>query len=586
MHKLICVLLFVFLSTAALAQRPESPSARTHFEKGLQLLRERSFEAALTAFEASAALDPGQPATFANIGSVSIALNRPAKAEAAFREAIKLAPANAVFRSELCRSFSLQKKHDAAIEACEEGVKLDPSSEAAYAARIMAYRAAGRPAEIVGRLVDEAAGRFRSSEMILVVAADHHLAAGSFEFAASLLGSLIALRPQSSPYHGMLAETLLRLGRDDDALASARTALRLEPVNPYANYAMGLIFFELGQHQEAIESLGKVGPEHPRSENARYYIALGESRRGQPAKAVDVLLELAAGSPASFTYQHELAKELNVLNRYAEAEAAYLKANELKPGRPEVHSGIGMAQMMTGRFEKAIANFEEAVRLKPSEQFYHMFLQVAKGRLSVLDSIPAMTREVQGKPKEVKRRLDLGRTLAFATRFDEAEKQFEEIYALDPPDPLVYHSIGVTLSEMGRVDKALRAYRKAIEKGDYAGSWFAVASIHKERGEFEPAAAAFTKGISLKSDVPNFMKLYADLLRNHGKRREALDMYKRSLALLPNNAPALYDAGVLAAKLGERETAASYLAVLKGVNPALARKLERCLSIWLPSVGN
>jgi tetratricopeptide (TPR) repeat protein len=79
------------------------------------------------------------------------------------------------------------------------------------------------------------------------------------------------------------------------------------------------------------------------------------------------------------------------------------------------------------------------------------------------------------------------------------------------------------------------------------------------------------------------MFFYANMLRDHGKRQEALDMYKRSLALNAVNGPALFNAAVLSAKLGDMTSAQQYLTGLKSIDPQLARKVERyfTLRLWL-----
>jgi hypothetical protein len=58
-----------------------------------------------------------------------------------------------------------------------------------------------------------------------------------------------------------------------------------------------------------------------------------------------------------------------------------------------------------------------------------------------------------------------------------------------------------------------------------------------------------------------------------------LAMYKRSLEQLPTNPPALFNAGILSAKLGDVSAARVYLETLKSVDAELAKKLERFLRL-------
>lgn len=581
MYKLtLTILLISLVVISVFSQENGSPTAKTYFEQGMRFMRENSLEQALSAFERSAVLDANQSATFANMGSVLIHLNRYEKAEAAFRNAITLDPENGGFHSQLCRALSLQRRHAEAIKECEAGVRIDPGSESASIALFIAMRQGGRPSGDLLAFLDSAAARFRDSEAILAMAADHQLAIRNYEYSAELLKRLLILKPDAAGYYGRLAEVNLKLERDAEALAAARKALELDPNNIYANYGMGLIFFELGQHEESIASFSKVGRSEPALNYARYYQALSESRRGNRSAETDMLRELANEFPENFEFVYALARSLNDRSLYEEAEPVFLRANDLKANDPQVKAGLGMSYMMRGKFDKAIPYFEEALRLKPEQEFYKMFIGVARGRQNAVSNLKAMEEAVESDQRSLKARVDLVRVLIFANRVNEAEKHLQWIYETNPDDYMLFHVLAVALSEVGLKDKAMFAYKKAIEKGEYAGSYFGIASIYSERGKFELASAAFAKGIEKKPDTPNFMKMYGDLLLHNGKRREALELYKRSLSLLPTNAPALYDAAVVSAKLGDRDGALTYQNMLRAVDPAMARKLERCFILF------
>lgn len=581
MYRKLNVLLVVILTIGgAHAQTVAPATAQEHFEEGLRLLRTANFEAALTAFERSAALDPKQPATFANIGASAMSLKRYEKAESAYRTAIKLAPTESRFRSDLCSALSIQRKHAAAIEACEEGVRLAPDSESAHEARLIAFQYANRLPELQ-RYIDLAVSQFRNGELILLIAVDHYIGERNFSQAAVLQESLVALKPSVARHHGVLAEIYLRLDRDVDSLRSARTALRLEPTSPYANYAMGLIFFEFGQHDEAIDAFSKIRTDDPRLSYAGYYRAVSETRRGRPQQAIDVLRDLAVRYPDNIDFVRELASTLALADRFEEAQIEYLKAKRLDGRSFEILSGLGLAYMMQGKYGPAIENLETAASMKPADPMNRMLLDVSRRRQELVGKLPDLLAADEEKTKDINKLKDVAAVLSYANRFDEAEKYINRIYALDPADYNFYHMIGVLFSEMGRNDKALVAYKKAIEKGQYAGSYFALAAHYRDMGEFDLASAAFAKGIELKPDTPNFMKMYADMLQQHGKRREALEMYKRSLAMLPANPVVLYDAAILSAKLGDKTAALAYLGTLKSVDAERAKKLEFCLMLWI-----
>jgi tetratricopeptide (TPR) repeat protein len=186
---------------------------------------------------------------------------------------------------------------------------------------------------------------------------------------------------------------------------------------------------------------------------------------------------------------------------------------------------------------------------------------------------------VESDPKNVKLRFELASALTYAKRTKEAHEHIDQIFAQNVNDPSLLQNIGVVLSESGDDEKAAEAYRLSLKAKENPAAHLGLAGIFTKNGNFDAAAEAYSKVISLKPDTPNIMKVYADLLRDNGRRREALEMYRRSLSLLPTNGPALLEAGILSLKLGDKEAANMYLATLKSVDPELARRLARCIAL-------
>ncbi|HMO79312.1 MAG TPA: tetratricopeptide repeat protein [Pyrinomonadaceae bacterium] len=557
-------------------------TAEDLFNEGIRLLRERDYQNALAVFQKSASMDSRQPSTHANIGAVLLALNEPEGAESAYRRAIDLDPQNGEFYGGLCTALSMQKKHIDALDACDTGIRLSPDSERVHAARLQALEHSGHNFNEILAIADKAVSRFRQSELILITAIELHLIAKNLPHAANLLESLILFRPGVAPFHGRLAEVYLRLGRDTESLEQARRALELNRDDPYGNYAMGLIFFELGQHREAAESFSRVPTSTRRIGDAAYYRAVSLSRMGRPQEAVDLLNELVSRVPSNPTFQLELAKNLSTLHRKEEAIRAFQKAYEISPDDTYVLAGLGTAYMSIADFENAIKYFEAALVKSPDEEILQMFLRVARSRQMNSGRINDLTIEVESTPKDVQKRLDLIRLLGQMNRIVEAEKYVSEIYELDPPDPAIYQMIGVVYAEAGLNDKAFDAYRRSSIKGDYPGAYLGMAIIHQSRGEIDAASAAYARVIDLKPDTPNIMLAFANHLRDNGKRQEAMAMYRRSLSIMPRNSSTLFNAGVLALKLGFRDEAVGYYETLRSIDRQLASSLKRCLdlNIW------
>jgi tetratricopeptide (TPR) repeat protein len=345
---------------------------------------------------------------------------------------------------------------------------------------------------------------------------------------------------------------------------------------------MGLIFFELGEHEEAIRSFELIPPDTKFLDEAVFYRAQAEARRSRPQAAVDLLRPLVERNPGDITFLFEFGRSLLMARRYQEAIPVFIRAIEFAPKMQDLHLGLAQAYLAVNDFKNAITYLETVNRMSPADENVQMLLNVARGRLNISARIDDFIKYVEARPGDVKNRVDLVHALAFLGRIAEAEKYITEIYALDPSDPEVYHMIGVAYGEADDDEKALAAYRRALQKGENAAPYLGIAGIMMQRGNVEESSKAFDKVLELKPDAPDIMAGYAKMLRENGKRRESLAMYRRSLAIKPMNGNALFHACVLSLKLGEPDAANTYLQQLRVADPQMADVLARGmkLRIW------
>jgi tetratricopeptide (TPR) repeat protein len=430
--------------------------------------------------------------------------------------------------------------------------------------------------------VDSAINQFPENEPLLNLAAWYYKDIGNLTYAAELYERLLRINATSALYHARLAVVYVLMERDADALSNARKALELEPNNPYAYYAMGRLFFELGQNEEAADAFQKVPETSPELADAQYYLAVSETRRGHQTRAIEILSKLVQRYPDTFEYQKELGRRLAENGRNMDAIEPLKKAVALKPNNLEALAGLGLAYSEAGKYADGIPILEQAEKLYPGNQVVTMLLGVSRARQRAIPQIPQMKEDAEKDPSNLELRLNLIEILTYADRMAEAEPYIRDLLNTNPKDAQAYRRLTIIYSTVGELDKALEACRKALEIEENPASYLGLASIYTRFGKPDEASKAYAKVIALKPDTPNVMKMYADLLRDNGKRREALDMYKRSLAILPFNGPALYNAGLLSAKLGDGDAAQKYLETLKTVDPVLAKTLRRCLylKIW------
>jgi TolB-like protein/Flp pilus assembly protein TadD len=149
-----------------------------------------------------------------------------------FREAIEEDPAYALAYSGLSDSYALlaaqaalapAEAYPAALAAARKAIELDPALAEGHAS---------------------------------LAHAEFHM--DDFEAAEREFGRAIELKPNYVPAYQWRSEFLLFTGRGDEALASSRKALAIDPLDLAANAQMGAVLIGLRRYDEAIQQLRKT----------------------------------------------------------------------------------------------------------------------------------------------------------------------------------------------------------------------------------------------------------------------------------------------------------------------------------------
>jgi len=187
--------------------------------------------------------------------------------------------------------------------------------------------------------LDEAAEQYRIALRLNPNEKEVHFGLGQILAAQSQLSEARseleeALRsdPRNGEYHSEYGCLLERLGQQDDASAEHLTAIRLAPKTGRNHYEYAMFLFRQGNLDHAIpefEAALRHNPKHPE------------------------------------THYH-LGRALFVKGDLEGAKIHYLETARLDPNAP-VHSGLGVVYARLGQTSEAIAQFKEALRLRPDD---------------------------------------------------------------------------------------------------------------------------------------------------------------------------------------------------------------------------
>jgi arylsulfatase A-like enzyme/Flp pilus assembly protein TadD len=138
---------------------------------------------------------------------------------------------------------------------------------------------------------------------------------------------------QDARARSSLAETLIRLGKNDEAARLVADALRIEPEDPDALGAQGRLLAAQGRLEEAAASLGAAaekGDADSRIELARLYLRLREYDRAR--SEIGTVLAKTPGHPWALAV---LGQALVLQGQRAEGLSMLRRAEAARPRRPE-----------------------------------------------------------------------------------------------------------------------------------------------------------------------------------------------------------------------------------------------------------
>ncbi len=292
-------------------------------------------------------------------------------------------------------------------------------------------------------------------------------------------------------------------GEAEQAEASYRRVLALQPRHADALHLLGLLAFEAGRHDRARELIGRairIEPDRP-----PYHFNLGNvlAASGQPDAAI-----MAFGAAIRLRPDHAVARlglgnALQAAGRPAQAVAAYKGAIDVEPGFADAHANLGVALKELGRFADAVAAFEAAIRLgaDPVGTRYNLAnVLAASGRSD--EAVAAYRAVLRLRPGFVEAQCNLGNALAAAGRKDDAADAYRSAILARPDYAEAHANLGNVLGAVGRLGEAIAAQEAAIRlRPGFAGAHSNLGNLLKDAGRFEDAIAAYEHAIALDPEL-------------------------------------------------------------------------------------
>jgi protein O-GlcNAc transferase len=291
---------------------------------------------------------------------------------------------------------------------------------------------------------------------------------GDLDSAGAGFAAVIKQAPAFAEAHFNLGLVQEERGQHAEAIGSFQKALTLKPRLHGANLFLGVAHYKLNHFDEAVVALKKETAGYPKDAGAWMWLGVVNLAKDRPEEAAAALDKALVLSPndVDILYHRGQAHLLVSKNSYARMFAA-------DPKSWRVHQVLAQANAEADHHTDAIAEYEEAIKLAPTQPGLHE---------------------------------ELGSEYRNARRPEEAAAAFRRELVIDPYNVLAKYKLGVLALEQGDGAQAKEFMEAALrEKPDLHHADYILGRAEMQLGN-ESVAMDFLKRATAIETDPEFLQ--------------------------------------------------------------------------------
>jgi len=334
---------------------------------------------------------------------------------------------------------------------------------------------------------------------------------GNVDRSIGLFQTAIAKDARFARAHAGLGEAFWRKfqdTRDDQWATRARDeideALRLDPHDISVRYALVVLYRGRGRVAEAIEELRRIIAVQPGDDDAHRLLGQLLAETGHEAEGVEELTKAITLRPNYWGHHYGLGQAHYGAGRFPEAMAAFRRVTELQPdnawgylmlgavshaldktaeaityyqkalalGNGVAYSNLGAIYARQGKVGEAERCYKEAIKLAPTAPKFHNLgdLYASLGRRNEADeqyrrAAALANEQLLSRPRDIGVLTTLAMVEAKLSRFGAADGHIKQAIAVAPENADVRVSEAIVRSLSGRIEEALAALAKALDRG-------------------------------------------------------------------------------------------------------------------------
>ncbi|MEE8142262.1 MAG: tetratricopeptide repeat protein, partial [Planctomycetota bacterium] len=312
-------------------------------------------------------------------------------------------------------------------------------------------------------------------------------------------------------------------------------------------------------------------PEPPISSLAEAFTSLGHPLIAQEilsrAKAVPSSDEAAVVARLHFklgTSLLEQGKETEAMASFQKCVQAYRRVIEIDPEDSPALNNLGVALVELGQHEEALTVFRRALPTHPDTARIHRNIAsslVALGQRKA--ALPHYRRATSQAPGITVWKMEYVELLLELDQADAAESLLKEVLEKESSHLYAQLTVADILLRQKRFEESAKHFRLALKvQADHATAHYGLSRSLLMLGKAEDALPHARSAVKNDPNQPTFHLQLAYSLYRSDMPAEALSEFEAVLRFEPQHINAMYSAGVLHLKLGDRQAAQKILVAL------------------------
>lgn len=250
----------------------------------------------------------------------------------------------------------------------------------------------------------------------------------------------------------------LREGAGDAALNSLTKATEVSPSLGGAHMFLGIAQYQMGKPDEAVRSLEQEVALNPSSVEALTWIGIVQLGSGHPEGATGPLDRASALNPKDGQLLYYRARAHSLV-----AENTYRQLYQQEPDSALVHRALGESLASSGQPEKAITEFEAALKKEPSNLELYEELGEQDQKISRFEAArEAYAKELQLNPNSGVALYNLGKMDVEGGKPEAGVANLRKAEAAHASGAATDYYLGLGLAQLGSNEDAAHWLEQAL----------------------------------------------------------------------------------------------------------------------------